>query len=169
MLAVYSDSCKYAIRALVHIARLEPAERASVQEILAEGEYPEASLAKVLQRLAASGILVSAKGPGGGFRLARPAAAIHLSDVVHAVDGQARVQECALGFSVCSESSWCPIHEHWYKAKVALGEMLRTKTIADLLRRAPARSRSRQPEPVRSGRRRTSRGAVSSAARGRRP
>jgi Rrf2 family protein len=134
VLAIYSDSCKHAIRALVYLARLEPGERSTVQEILEDEDFPEAALAKVLQRLASRGILDSAKGPGGGFRLARPAEKLRLSEVMHAVDGQDRVEACALGMSECTEEAWCPIHDHWFRAKEALSDMLRTTSIADLAR-----------------------------------
>ena len=142
MLSVYSDSCKHAIRALIYLARLEPGERSTVQEILEDEEFPEAALAKVLQRLASRGILESAKGPGGGFRLARPSDRLRLSEIMQAVDGQDRVEACALGMSACTEDDWCPIHDHWFKAKEALTDMLRTTTIADLVRSAPPTGKS---------------------------
>ncbi len=142
MLSVYSDSCKHAFRALLFIAGAGADRRVSLREILVSGDYPEASLAKVLQLLAARGILVSAKGPGGGFRLARPAAEISLADIVGAVDGDARAQQCAIGRGPCTEVPWCPIHDYWSRAKAPLEHMLRGTTIADLAARAAARSRA---------------------------
>jgi Rrf2 family protein len=121
------------------LARLGTGARASRRDLLERAEYPEAALAKSLQRLSAGGIVISSRGPGGGFRLARPPEEISLQDVIAAVDGEARAQECALGGTSCSESSWCPIHDHWSRAKSALSDMLRTTTIADLLDAGPAR------------------------------
>lgn len=151
MLAVYSDACKHAIRALLKLATLDTEARLPVTEIRADDEIPEASLAKVLQRLAQRGIVQSSKGPGGGFRLGRPASDIRLVDVVDAVDGWTRVDQCALGETSCSEARWCPMHDHWSKAKASLVTMLHATTIADLSARqskprrggAPSRRRKR--------------------------
>ncbi len=155
MLAVYSDACKHAMRALVHLARLGPQGRAAVCDFLAEDDYPEAALAKVLQLLAARGILTSVRGAGGGFELARSADKVRLADIIAAIDGNARANSCALGETHCVESSWCPIHHHWFKARTLLSDMMRSTTVADLVERwraakeppaAGARSRSAAAE-----------------------
>lgn len=153
MLAVYSDACKHAIRALLKLAQAPADARIPVAEIRAGDAIPEAALAKVLQRLAQQGIVRSTKGPGGGFQLAQAPEDIRLVDVVEAVDGWKRVDQCALGETTCSEARWCPIHDHWSRAKATLVSMLHETTIGELAaqrskpRRAAAAPRRRPRTP----------------------
>src|SRR5262249_1491378 len=51
---------------------------------------PERFLLKLLKPLVSAGILQSVRGPGGGYRLARPASKITLLEVIEAVDGPIR-------------------------------------------------------------------------------
>jgi Rrf2 family protein len=61
----------------------------------------ENHLSKVLQRLAKAGLVQSARGPGGGFKLAKPATRLSLLDVYETVEGRLTTQECLLGKRVC--------------------------------------------------------------------
>jgi Rrf2 family protein len=76
-----------AVRALLYLAR-HPGDRLVTAETIAAAEgLSEIYLRKVLKPLASAGVLRSVMGPGGGYRLARPARRISLLDVVEAVDG----------------------------------------------------------------------------------
>ena len=70
-------------------------------------------LAKVFQSLCRSGIVASRKGPGGGYRLERPAAEVTVLDVVRAVDGESLEERCILRGDLCDETTPCPLHETW--------------------------------------------------------
>jgi Rrf2 family protein len=83
----------YALQALVYLARQQKkrAEQMVPSHEMAEAhQIPERFLLKVLRPLAAAQILLSVRGPAGGYRLARPARAITLLEVVEAVDGPMR-------------------------------------------------------------------------------
>ena len=66
----------------------------------------EHHLAKVHQRLVHGGILTGARGPAGGFLLARPAESITLMEIVEAVEGRFAPSQCLLGRSQC-QSDCC--------------------------------------------------------------
>jgi len=61
----------------------------------------ENHLAKVMQRLSRAGLVTSTRGPGGGFRLARPAAEITLLEVYEAIEGKLDVTGCLFDRPVC--------------------------------------------------------------------
>jgi len=89
-----SRAATYAIYGSVYIAAATggggdggDGGRVSVSVIHQACGIPEQHLAKVLGVLAKAGILLSVRGPGGGFQLARPASSIDLLQIVHAVDG----------------------------------------------------------------------------------
>ena len=80
----------YALQALVHLAREAP-DTPVASHVVAEARgTPERFLLKVLKPLVDLGVLKSVKGPHGGYRLAKPAKAITLLEVVEAVDGPIR-------------------------------------------------------------------------------
>jgi Rrf2 family protein len=85
-----SMASAYAVRALVFLAR-GSGDRPVSAEVIAEAEgLPRLFLGKVLKPLASAGVLLSLRGPNGGYRLARPAKAVSLLDVVEAVAGPVR-------------------------------------------------------------------------------
>jgi Rrf2 family protein len=85
-----SSACAYALRALVFLAR-RGGDGLLVAHVFAGARgIPEEYLGKTLKGLVLAGILLSSRGPDGGYRLARPAKRITLLDVAEAVDGPVR-------------------------------------------------------------------------------
>src|SRR5689334_10847624 len=85
-----SRACVYALRGLVYLARHGARRFAAAHTIAGAEGMSEPFLLKALRPVVRAGILLALNGPGGGFRLARPAGAISLLDVVEAVDGPLR-------------------------------------------------------------------------------
>jgi len=110
---IYSRSAEYAIRAFVHLARVQEGKYAMVKNIAEQEEIPAHFLAKILQQLARKGLLRSSKGPTGGFALRVEASEIRLLDIVEALDGLAPYQQCASGLSECSDDMPCSMHDSW--------------------------------------------------------
>jgi Rrf2 family protein len=82
-----SRGSTYALHAVAHMAT-EGDGRLLASHLIAEARgISEKYLLKVLRPLASAQILRSAKGPNGGYQLARPAAKITMLEVVEAVDG----------------------------------------------------------------------------------
>jgi Rrf2 family protein len=86
----FTSSSAHALHALAFLAR-QPGDRVVPSHVIAAAAgLPELFLLKVLRPLAAAGVLLSARGPNGGYRLARSAKRVTLLDVVEAVDGPVR-------------------------------------------------------------------------------
>ena len=101
---------------------------------------PEAYLAKLLKALVRAGVLSSASGPRGGFRLARPPEEITVADVVAAVEGQSPLFQCTdirqrgpvpLTAAACRQP--CGIAQVMNRAERAWRAELAATTIADLV------------------------------------
>ncbi len=75
--------------------------KASTREIALYLGVSEAHLAKVMQRLARSGLLRSYRGPGGGFRLGREGREISLMDIYECLEGPFSPTTCFLGRESC--------------------------------------------------------------------
>src|SRR5947209_4013465 len=85
-----SSATVHALRGLAYLARHGDGRLVSAAVIAGAEGLSEGFLLKALKPLAGAGVLHSVRGPGGGYRLARPAKAITLLDVVEAVEGPVR-------------------------------------------------------------------------------
>jgi Rrf2 family protein len=103
----------------------------SVRAIAARFKISEAHLSKVLQRLAKVGLLTSARGPKGGFSLARPAEEVTLLDVFEAIEGPMTPTSCLFGEPVCDGSD-CILGRAMVEANALLHDRLSTTTLAEL-------------------------------------
>ena len=130
---IHSVATKYAIRAVCHIAHLAPGARAQVKEISESLDIPQAFLSKILQDLARKGILVSAKGPGGGFELNCSPSETSLYSLVEAVEGPMPEGDCILGLSLCEDDTKCPIHDTWKDIQDAFRMRMQSTSILDVV------------------------------------
>lgn len=132
---IYSAGCEYAIRAVMRLAATTPSGQFVLLRDLVESEsMPGHFVGKVLQTLARSDILISAKGRGGGFALARPPGEITLRQIVEAIDGPARIGRCVLGFAPCDDNQPCAQHDEWVGIRKNIYDLLDNTTIADLVK-----------------------------------
>ena len=92
----------------------EPEGRHSTRELAETLHVSEAHLAKVMQRLAKQGLVESARGPGGGFRLSMNVDNVTLLEVFEAIEGPFQPKNCLLGGVFCGGK------------KCVFGELVRT-------------------------------------------
>jgi len=127
-----SRASQYAVRALVHLARLPPHAAATVHAISDAEGIPEPFLAKVVRRLVSEGYVASFRGPGGGMRLARDPESISVMDVMSCVDGADPFSGCFLGMPKCNEDAPCAMHHSWAPMREKLQSDLARTSIASL-------------------------------------
>lgn len=132
---IYTDSGKYAIRAVTYLAGCSPDQLPVSAADVAEAEsIPPYYLAKVLQDLARAGLLDSVRGRGGGFLLKKDPGEITVLDVISAVESISRLEkECVLGLDECSDRAPCPLHNTWKSYRESLLAELSEMTVADLV------------------------------------
>ncbi|MBI4556575.1 MAG: Rrf2 family transcriptional regulator [Candidatus Hydrogenedentes bacterium] len=128
-----SRTALHAIRALVALAQLPEGTYSGAVAIAKDIGAPENYLGKLLQSLTKEGLVISQKGMGGGFRLARPARSISLFHVVEPFDHVSRYIGCFLGRAKCSSEAPCTVHNRWEHVRDAYLQLLSETTIADLL------------------------------------
>ncbi|MEQ9468044.1 MAG: Rrf2 family transcriptional regulator [Ekhidna sp.] len=128
---MFSRACEYAIKIMIYIAVNEQeGRRTGVKEISGAINSPEAFSAKILQQLVKSKLLISYKGPTGGFELA-PNEQIKLVDIVKAIDGNKLLESCVLGLENCSAKNPCPVHFKFIEIRDRLKETLLSTEIRD--------------------------------------
>lgn len=95
-----SEAASLALHTMAYLAA-EPGRKASTHEIARVMGASEAHLAKVMQRLGKAGLVVSQRGPGGGFTMAKRPEQVSLLEVYAAAEGQLGEVGCLLGRPVC--------------------------------------------------------------------
>jgi FeS assembly SUF system regulator len=98
-----------------------------------ETGLPLPTVQKLVSRLSAAGLIESARGTGGGFRLARPAAAISLADIVEAIEGPIAMTACVEhGSHDCCIEETCRVKPHWNVVNGAVRGALAGVSLASL-------------------------------------
>lgn len=108
-----SNLADYAVVMLSAAARHAGA-RLTATSLADETGVPLPTAQKLVGRLAIAGLLVSTRGSGGGFRLAREAHAISLADIIEAVEGPIALTACVEhGRHDCALDHHCRVKPHW--------------------------------------------------------
>ena len=123
----------YAVRAVLHLARMGNTERAATSTVAREQNIPPSFLAKIISQLSIAGLLHTSRGARGGVTLARDPAEITLLEVVEAIDGPIQLNECVGNDGVCTFDDNCPIKPVWCNAQEELVNRLKSTNFADLI------------------------------------
>jgi Rrf2 family protein len=128
----------YSLKALLMLAERYPsAQPLRVEEIAAVQGVPENYLRRLLIELKRGGLVLSQKGPNGGYMLARPPARITMADVVEIIEGDYTPVECLEegANSFCPRDSGCPIRDVWRDVRDSVVGILRNATLQSLIDR----------------------------------
>lgn len=128
-----SSLADYAVVVLSAAARHDGDARLTANLLADETGVPLPTAQKLMGRLAAAGLLSSARGTGGGFRLSRPASAISLANIIEAVEGPIAMTACVEnGRHDCGLESACQVRPHWSAVNLAVKGALDGVSLASL-------------------------------------
>ena len=131
---MFSNSTKYAIRAIVYMMKNTSSNRDTVVDMAAKLDIPKPFLSKILQQLAKSNIISSSKGRGGGFYLSEDNLKRPLIDVVIAIEGHNVFNQCILGLAECSDAKPCILHVYYKDFRQSLEKSVCEESIDDLVK-----------------------------------
>jgi Rrf2 family iron-sulfur cluster assembly transcriptional regulator len=128
---------RYAVMAMTDLAgRQETVEGRAValSDIAARQEISLSYLEQLFARLRRKGLVQSARGPGGGYRLAKTAEATSIADIVHAVDEPLRATRCASQGKGCMlKGERCLTHDLWEDLGHKIEDYLASVSLADVV------------------------------------
>ncbi len=129
-----STRTEYGIRVLVTLARTDDGTCLSLAEIARREKLPHAYLEQLVGDLRRAGLVTSTRGVTGGYRLARPAADIAMTDAVRALDGPLVEMPCAgvEDLEHCDRPQPCSVHEIFQRVYESLSASLGATTLADV-------------------------------------
>ena len=122
----------YAVRCVLYLAR-KANGITPVNEIAKAMHIPKSFSAKILQRLVKAGIVISGRGIGGGFSLAKKPGNISILDVVKAIQGDSAINICAIDKKMCRLSKTCSVHPVWAELRGIIEKRLQKENFAKLI------------------------------------
>jgi Rrf2 family protein len=127
-----SARAEYAVRALAELAHAGGGPL-TVADIAAAQDIPARFLQNILLQLRQRSLLHSQRGAEGGYRLARPPAAISLADILRAVDGPLAAVRGERPESVHYDGSAAPLADVWLALRVSMRHVVEEVTLEDLV------------------------------------
>jgi FeS assembly SUF system regulator len=116
-----------------------PADVLSTAQIAEETHLELPTVSKLLKALGHAELVESFRGVNGGYRLARPASAISLAEIVEALEGPIGMTECSVAEGQCDRESQCGVRGSWQRINSVLDQTLRGITLADMLKPMPSK------------------------------
>lgn len=132
-LDMLSKTAEYALRAVACLGS-SVGSSVSADELALQTKVPRRYLTRVLQDLAAAGLVTSRPGPGGGYELCSDINTLTILAVINTVAPIERIRSCPLGLK--SHTALCPLHAELDKAYAATEAAFASVTIRELVESA---------------------------------
>ncbi len=140
---------RYAVTAMLDLALHYENGSITLADISHRQEISLSYLEQLFSKLRRNGLVDSARGPGGGYRLSREACDIYVSEVISAVDEKVDATRCG-GKGDCSDGGECLTHELWcdlsaqiysFLDSISLGDLLEKRKVQEVSARQDARQK----------------------------
>ena len=130
-----STKGRYAVMAMVDLARHSTGKPVALNDIAARQEISLSYLEQLFAKLRRGGLVISARGPGGGYRLARGANETRIADIILAVDEPIKATRCELGSpkGCTGHKGRCVTHDLWEELGRQIHIFLSAVTLDDVV------------------------------------
>lgn len=108
-----STKGRYAVTAMMDIALHEKVGPVTLADISQCQGISLSYLEQLFSKLRRSGLVKGVRGPGGGYRLAKPASDISVADIIDSVDEKLDLTKCG-GKGNCNNGEQCLTHQLWF-------------------------------------------------------
>ncbi len=131
---ILSTKGRYAVMAMVELARKDSANPLSLALIADKQEIPLAYLEQIFAKLKRAGLVESLRGPGGGYKLAKAPHAMPIADIILASEESMQMTRCGKKIEGCmTPGTRCLTHDLWegltdhihsYLDAISLGDVI---------------------------------------------
>ena len=132
---------RYAVTALTDIAKFGGEGAVALSAIAERQQLPLAYLEQLFMSLRRAGLVESARGRTGGYRLSRGASEIAVGEVMRAVEEETRMTRCRDGHNQCRGDQPCLTHDLWTALGEEIDAFLADVTLQDVIDGVPASKR----------------------------
>lgn len=139
---------RYAVTAMLDLALHKEQGPVNLADISSRQGISLSYLEQLFSRLRKQGLVVSSRGPGGGYLLGKPVQDISVSDVICAVDENVDATRCA-GKQNCQGEDRCLTHDLWEELSEQITNFLSGISLADLIQRRTVKLVSQRQDSIR--------------------
>ena len=125
---------RFAVTAMIDVAMHGTKGPVTLAGVSERQKISLSYLEQLFGKLRRHGLVDSARGPGGGYRLARSAETVSVADVILAVDEPIDATQCG-GRENCLDEQRCMTHDLWATLNARMYEYLSSVTLAELVER----------------------------------
>jgi len=141
---------RYAVTAMLDLALHREQGAITLADISGRQDISLSYLEQLFSRLRRGGLVVSSRGPGGGYRLSRELAEISVSDVIAAVDESVDATRCG-GKGNCQGDARCLTHDLWQELSGEIQDFLQGVTLQGLVNQRGVREVSERQDRETAG------------------
>jgi Rrf2 family iron-sulfur cluster assembly transcriptional regulator len=123
---------RFAVTAMIDVAMHATEAPVTLAGVSERQKISLSYLEQLFGKLRRHGLVASVRGPGGGYRLARPAGAVSVADVILAVDEPIDATQCG-GKENCLDDRRCMTHDLWATLNEKMHEYLSSVSLGDLV------------------------------------
>ncbi len=145
-----STKGRYAVTAMLDLALHDKVGPVTLADISQCQGISLSYLEQLFSKLRQNGLVEGVRGPGGGYRLARPAEDVSIAAIITAVDEKVDTTLCA-GKENCHEGERCLTHELWTNLSQQIYQFLNDITLAEFLSRPSVQAVVERQEAHKAG------------------
>jgi Rrf2 family transcriptional regulator, iron-sulfur cluster assembly transcription factor len=123
---------RFAVTAMIDLAMREGNGPVTLADISERQKISLSYLEQLFGRLRRRGLVSSVRGPGGGYRIAKPAQEMSVADIIVAVDEPIDATQCG-GKENCRDDQKCITHDLWQSLNERIFDYLRSVTLDQLV------------------------------------
>ena len=138
---------RYAVTAVLDLAIHHDQGPVTLADIARRQGISLSYLEQLFAQLRKRELVQSSRGPGGGYRLGRPAADIAVVDVISAVDESVDATRCG-GMENCQADARCLTHDLWHDLSKQIHDFLGGIDLAQLVERRRVREVAERQDQV---------------------
>lgn len=123
---------RYAVTAMLDIALNQSKGPITLAMISERQAISLSYLEQIFAKLKKSELVLSARGPGGGYRLSRAAEAISIGEIISAVNEDLEPRKCH-GKANCQGGTQCLSHELWSDLSDMIQQFLEDMSLQQII------------------------------------
>ena len=125
---------RYAVMAITSLAKLSKGNSIALSVLANDQNIALNYLEQIFSKLRSAGIVISSKGPGGGYKLAKNIDKLNVYEIIDAVEENIEIVRCGHKSKGCMpNSAKCSTHHLWAGLEDLIGDYLKSKTLSDIV------------------------------------
>ena len=138
---------RYAVTAMLDLALHDQGRPINLADISSRQGISLSYLEQLFARLRKQGLVISARGPGGGYQLGHQSEDISIVDVIRAVDETVDATRCG-GSKNCQDEERCLTHDLWEELSQQIAGFLGGISLADLVHRGTVKQVAQRQDNI---------------------